>query len=184
MLFRSELVSEGHAFTEGPAVSATGELFFSDLEGSKIHRVDSEGKTSVFVADSKGTNGLAFGPDGRLFGAQRDGNRVVAWTPDGKIKVIADKIRPNDLVVGYNGNLYVTEPRKRTVWLIRSDGSRLAVDNDAKGCNGVVLSPDQSLLYVTDYGGRFVTSYQIREDGTLAHKQPYYYLHQIGRAHV
>ena len=31
-----KLVSEGHQFTEGPAVNGDGELFFTDLEGSEI----------------------------------------------------------------------------------------------------------------------------------------------------
>jgi sugar lactone lactonase YvrE/enterochelin esterase-like enzyme len=172
-----EQVSEGHAFTEGPAVNDKGELFFSDLEGSKIHKVDANGKASVFVADSKGTNGLAFGRDGRLYGAQRDGQQVVAWDMSGKMTVLAKNIRPNDLVVAHNGNVYVTEPRKGTVWLIRPNGEKVAVESDMRGCNGVVLSPDQSLLNVADFGGRFVYSYQVQPDGTLKHKQQYHYLH-------
>jgi gluconolactonase len=62
-----ELVSAGHGFTEGPAVDARGDVFFSDLRARRIHRVDhASGRVSVFKEDSGGANGLMFGPDGRL----------------------------------------------------------------------------------------------------------------------
>jgi sugar lactone lactonase YvrE len=46
-----------------------------------------------------------------------------------------------------------------------------------KYSNGVVLSPDQSLLYVADYASHWVYSYQVEPDGSLTHKQKYYHLH-------
>ena len=46
-----------------------------------------------------------------------------------------------------------------------------------KFANGITLSPDQSLLYVADYGSHWVYSYQVHPDGTLAYKQRYYHLH-------
>jgi sugar lactone lactonase YvrE len=54
----------------------------------------------------------------------------------------------------------------------------VVVDAGLKFPNGVTLSPDQSLLYVCDSRSHWVYSYQIQPDGTLAHKQRYYYLHQ------
>jgi gluconolactonase len=51
------------------------------------------------------------------------------------------------------------------------------VDTGLKFPNGVTVSPDQSLLYVADYGSHWVYSYQIQSDGTLAHKQKYYHMH-------
>src|SRR5690606_27170969 len=55
-----ELVSEGHGFTEGPVVGADGILFFSDIPKSRIHRVAADGTVSVFLEDTKNTNGLTF----------------------------------------------------------------------------------------------------------------------------
>ncbi len=39
------------------------------------------------------------------------------------------------------------------------------------------MSPDQTLLYVSDSRTHWVYSYVIRPDGTLANKQKYYHLH-------
>ncbi len=43
--------------------------------------------------------------------------------------------------------------------------------------NGIVTSPDQTLLMVSDTRGRFIYSFQVQPDGTLRHKQPYGHLH-------
>jgi sugar lactone lactonase YvrE len=51
------------------------------------------------------------------------------------------------------------------------------VDTGLKFANGVTLSPDQSLLYVSDYRSHWVYSYHIKSDGTLTDKQQYYWLH-------
>ena len=61
------LVSEGHQFTEGPAVNKEGEVYFSDPRASTIHRIDSQGQVTLFAEDTGRTAGLMFGPDGRLY---------------------------------------------------------------------------------------------------------------------
>lgn len=81
-----------------------------------------------------------------------------------------------------NGNVYVTEPgwdgtKPSNIWLIKPDGTKTAVDKGLKFSNGVTASPDQSLLYVSDSRSHWVYSYQIEPDGTLKHKQRYYWLH-------
>jgi len=50
------------------------------------------------------------------------------------------------------------------------------VDTGAGTFTGVTLSPDQTLLYVADSTSRWVYSYQIQPDGSLAFKQRYYWL--------
>ena len=173
-----ELLSEGHGFTEGPAVSPKGDLFFSDLPQSKIHRVSQDGKVSLFLEDTSTTNGLAFGPDGRLYGCRTGRGEIVAWNIDTKEEeILATGIRGNDLVVAHNGNLYCTEPGKKTVWLIRP-GAKPQLASDAwSGVNGVTLSPDQTLLYAADFRGRYVWSAQVRADGSLQHVQPFFHMH-------
>ncbi len=174
-----ELVSEGHEFTEGPAVSPSGELFFTDLGAAEIWRVGRDGEVSLFKDDTGGTNGLAFAPDGKtLYGCQRDPGRLVSWNIDsGEMTVHAEKVKPNDVVVAHDGTVYFSEPRSKMIWVIAPGGKPEVASDAFSGVNGVVLSTDQSLVYAADFTGRFVWSGQRKADGTLAFVQPYYHLH-------
>jgi len=176
-----QLVSEGHRFTEGPAVNAKGEVFFTDGANNKIFKIGLDGKIADFVTDSNRGSGQAFGPDGRLYtvnGLQQ----IVAYDAAGKATIIAEGIRGNDIVVANNGNIYVTEPNvpaveQSNVWLIKPTGEKKVIDTGLKYANGVTLSSDQTLLYVDDYRSHWVYSYQLQADGTPRFKQQYYWLH-------
>lgn len=175
-----QLVSEGHGFTEGPAVNARGEVFFTDIPNNRIHKVDLDGKVSVFAEDTGKANGLMFGPDGRLYACANGRKQIVAYDEAGRVAVVAEGLESNDLCVASNGNIYVTDPPNRQVWLIPPSGEKRVVDTNEKGGlafpNGVRLTPDQSLLLVADMRGRFVWSYHIQPDGSLSAKQPYHHL--------
>jgi sugar lactone lactonase YvrE/enterochelin esterase-like enzyme len=178
-----QLVSEGYKFTEGPAANAKGEVFFNDIPNSKTYKIALDGKVSEFIADSKRANGQHFGPDGRLFAVATGEQKILSYDAEGKATTVAEGIAGNDLVVAHNGNLYVTHPlankgETSKVWLIRPDGTKQEVDSGGvRFANGIALSPDQSLLYVADYRSHWIYSYQVQPDGTLAHKQRYYWLH-------
>ncbi len=173
-----QLVSEGHGFTEGPAANAKGEVFFTDIPKSRIHKVGLDGKVTVFAENTGNANGLAFGPDGRLYACANGKKQITAYDTGGKVSVIAEGIDSNDLCVGTNGNLYVTDPPNKQVWLIKPGGAKSVVDKGPGLAfpNGVRLTPDQSLLLVADMRGQFVWSYHIKADGTLAAKQAYHHL--------
>jgi sugar lactone lactonase YvrE len=177
-------VSEGYRFTEGPAVNAKGEVFFTDGLNSRIHKVGLDGKITEFAADTKRASGQAFGPDGRLYAVTGE-KKVVAYDvgkPGSPPAVIAEDINGNDIVVARNGNIYVTEPNvpdvdKSNVWLIKSNGEKKVIDTGLRYANGITLSPDQTLLYVDDYRSHWVYSYQIQPDGSLQYKQQYFWIH-------
>jgi sugar lactone lactonase YvrE len=63
------------------------------------------------------------------------------------------------------------------VILIRPNGEKVVVDTGLRFSNGITMSPDQTLLYVADTRTHWVYSYQIQPDGTLKHKQKFYWLH-------
>jgi len=177
-----ELVAEGYRFTEGPAVNARGEVFYNDVPNSRTYRVGLDGRVSACLADSKRRDGQAFGPDGRLYTAAIAENQILAYDAEGRRSVIAEGIRGNDVVVGHNGTIYVTSPATNgvdpsQVWMIRPDGTKQVVDTGLRFSNGITLSPDQTLLYVADSRTHWVYSFQIRPDGTLQHKQKFYWLH-------
>jgi gluconolactonase len=80
-------------------------------------------------------------------------------------------------VVNHKGELYVTDPENKQVWFIDAKGAKRVVDTGIAEPNGLTLTPDQSLLLVADTKGQLVYSFQVQADGSLAHKQPYFYLH-------
>ena len=49
-----QLVGEGYAFTEAPAVNAKGEVFFADIPKNRVYRVALDGTVSVFKEESGG----------------------------------------------------------------------------------------------------------------------------------
>jgi gluconolactonase len=171
------LVGEGYNFTEGPAATARGELFFSDRKANRIYKVGLDGKVAVFAENAGGPNGMMVGPDERLYVCQTDRQRVAAYEPSGKMTVIASGLEPNDLAVSHQGDIYVTDPGHKQIWLIDRKRNKRVVDTGITFPNGLVLTPDQSQLLVADTRGRFVHSFQVQPDGGLAQKQPFCHLH-------
>jgi gluconolactonase len=138
-----------------------------------------------------GSNGLALDPQGRLVVTAMNDRTVYRLEPNGTRTVLADRFDgkrfngPNDLVVASNGSIYFTD----TVWGLRGaekdparelpfsgfflikDGSvrLLGSDRDAPGtfANGITLSPDEKILYVTA-GGRRTMRYDILPEGGIA----------------
>jgi len=179
-----QLVGEGYGLSEGAAPNARGEVFFTDISNSKAYKIALDGKVTLVRENTNRSNGQAFGPDGRLYVASTGAQQVLAFDAQGKSAVIADGIAGNDLVVAHNGNIYVTHPppgasnEPSKVWLIKPDGSKQVVDTGIRFANGVTLSPDQSLLYVADFRSHWIYSFQVQTDGTLRHKQRYFWLHE------
>jgi hypothetical protein len=173
-----QLVADSCKFTEGPDAAPDGSVFFSDPAQQKIFHVLPDGKVTLFAENTGGADGMAFGPDGRLYAACNQERNIAAWDiTNGKRSVIASDLDPNDLTVANNGNIWFTDHKNHKVWHVAPDGTKKVVDEGLALPNGIVLSPDQSLLYVADTKGQFVWSWQINPDGTLANKQAYFHLH-------
>lgn len=109
-------------FLEGPAADADGNVYFSDVAGNRIMRMDAQGGLSVFRADSGRTNGNCFDAQGRLLscegGEQGPGRRRIVRTDlkTKKIDVLTDRYEgkrynaPNDLCVDTRGRVWFTDP--------------------------------------------------------------------------
>ena len=172
-----QLVSEGHRNTDGPAVNDKGELFFSEPSVSRIHKVGLDGKTTVFAENTSGVNGMMFGPDGRLYGGATRTKQIVAYDAAGATTLIAENVTVNDLAVNVKGDIYFTDSPAKKVWYIPKGGQPRVVDEGIEYPNGVMFSPDQTLLYVSDHAAQLSWTFQIQPDGSLAHKQRYFYVH-------
>ena len=172
-----EEVSSGHRFTEGPAINEKGELFFTDIPNNRIHKVDQSGNVSVFAEETAGANGLMFGPDGKLYTCQNKEKRIARYTSDGEMEVFCDGASCNDLVLLHDGSGYFTDPGNKKVWRFDAEGELSLADEGIERPNGIIVSPDQTLLTVADTNSRFTYSFQIGKNGKLKHKQPYGHLH-------
>ncbi|GAC1342821.1 MAG: hypothetical protein NVSMB14_07320 [Isosphaeraceae bacterium] len=170
-----KLVSEGYKFTEGAATNAKGEVFFTDVPAGKSYKIDLDDKVTEWVADTKNGNGQCLGADGRMYSVAGGSKQLLAYSAEGKAEVVAEGFRGNDLVVRHDGGIYLTEPTREPnqtskVWFVTPKGEKRVVDQGLKFPNGVTLSPDQTLLYVAESGSRWIYSYQIQPDGSLAYK--------------
>jgi len=168
-----ELLGEGYKFTEGPAADADGNVFFTDVPNDRIYKIDTRGEVSLFVENSARTNGLMFGPDGRLYGCRNGERKIVAYAADGSLEIIASDVDSNDIVVSSTGAIYFTDPSHGQVWYVSPNREKRVVAEGLKP-NGVILWPDQSTLVVTDAVEPVLWTFRVEANGSLMYKERYY----------
>ena len=181
-------VAGGFRFTEGPAADRSGNIFFTDLSRSRIHKFSVSGKLSTFRTNSGGANGLFFDRRGNLLVCEGRSRRVTSISPSGRVTVLADRYggkrfnSPNDLWIDPRGGIYFTDPRTGSLQGVEQDGFHVyyispdrrtikrVVDNLVKP-NGVVGTSDGTRLYVADFGGSKTYVYRINADGSVSNRR-------------
>ena len=181
-------LASGFKFTEGPAADKEGNVYFTDVPTSRIHKWSVDGKLSTFLENTGQSNGLYFDNDGNLTACAGGTGKLVSIDPNGNVTVLADSYKekrlnsPNDLWMDPNGGIYFTDPRYGSrenlpqdgehVYYLSSDRkSLIRVIDDMVRPNGVIGTPDGKLLYVADHGANKTYSYKINPDGTLSDKK-------------
>lgn len=181
------------AFTEGPAVDADGNVYFSELRSQRIYKLATSGALSVFREDSNGANGLVFDSEWRLLAceASRDKPRVTRTDlKTGRVEVLADRYEgqplnsPNDLTIDGKGRVYFTDQGRRgnaAVYRIDPDGklTRILAAPEIQTPNGIVVSPDDRTLYLVESNGeeggaRMIRAYDLQPDGTPVNMRVFY----------
>lgn len=170
-----EVAAEGFEFADGLSTDAEGNLYFSDVKGgTAVYKVDLEGTMSEFIGDAPGISGLQWGSDGRLYACVAREQRVVVFEKDGKETELVNEVRPNDLVVTHDGNLYFTMTPTSEIRRIDPAGKMTVVSEGVvTKPNGITLSRNQGTLAVSDHGGKYVWAFRIEKEGTLSHPGNY-----------
>ena len=185
-------LADGFKFTEGPAVDARGNVFFTDQPNNRIHIWSTDGKLSIFRHDNPGrSNGLYFDRHGNLLACADLDNELWQIDMRGNVKVLVKGYKgkklngPNDLWPDPKGGIYFTDPfYKREYWNrgpMEQDGKHvyylkpgyeelIRVTDDLVTPNGIIGTPDGKRLYVADLGDKKTYVYDINPDATLSNK--------------
>ena len=171
-----QMVAEGYQFTDAACADADGNFYFADVaKGTTINKISPDGQAATFLENTPKISGLKFGPDQRLYAcAQGPKKQVVAFeVPSGKMAVLADNVQPNDLAVSRKGFVYFTETGKGQITIIDPKGQVSVGATGINKPNGIILSPDQGILAVSEYGGSNLWVFRVQADGKLAHGSRY-----------
>lgn len=185
-------VGTGYAFTEGPAVDAKGNVFFTDQPNDKIYRWSTNGNIAVYMEGAGRSNGLYVDKKGNLWSCADGNNEMWRIDKNKKHTVVVSRFEgkrlngPNDLWIDPRGGVYFTDPfykrdywqhsepelAKQDVYYLSPDGKTVSVvATDFEQPNGIVGSGDGKLLYVADIRGRKTYVYDILGDGRLGERR-------------
>ena len=176
-----ELVSGDLRRTEGPVAMPDGSLLVS--AANRIAKIDASGNVTTFVEPSGDANAVSFDPQGRLISVERAANNEKVGVLHPARATLVDRYegkpfnRLNDLVVSSRGGVYFTDTAG-IYYLPAVSGvggsTAGAVSRVAQGIpnpNGVILSPDEKVLYANDKDGQYLLAYDVAPDGTLSNRR-------------
>ncbi len=186
-------------------------MLFSTVDEGFIRSYDpASGQIAEYKKHANRINGIAFGPDGRLFACQDGGRRVIQFLPDGTAAVTATRLdgaihnHPSDLVIDRANRIWFSDPFSRVIAfgpqifrpLDHASVLRLELDErhawkivrvtyDTAAPRAVQMSPDEKILYVAEgeagrKGPRELRAYPVSDDLAIG---PYTVLHAFGEDH-
>lgn len=183
-----EKLAGGFKFTEGPAVDASGNIYFTDIPNHLILIWSIDEQLDTFRVNSGRANGLFFDKDENLLVCEGEKGQITSTSPDGNYIPIAIEYngkrfnQPNDLWSDPKGGVYFTDPKYGSddmelfqdgmhVYYISPDHSSvIRVCDDFVKPNGVIGTPDGKTLYVTDAQAKKTYKYDIQKDGSVTNK--------------
>jgi len=178
----------GFVFTEGPAWSHDGYLILSDVPRNALFQLKPGQKAGSLRDNSNGAMGNTFDAQGRLYTCETHSRRVTRTDKKGKVEVLAEKYEgkrlnaPNDIVVRRDGQIYFTDPafgsqqdaRELDFYGVYHLTPRGELDVIAKPTgrpNGIALSPNGRVLYVTNSDERNIRAYDLDRGGAASNER-------------
>lgn len=158
-----------------------GRLWFCNWIERQVVAVGLDGKAEVMATRDPDSHPMGYSvdwlPDGRLLVT---GDKLRRLEPDGSIAVHAEQ-RANEIVVNGRGNIYLNgadfdfvagaPPKPGYIKLVTPDKQLRQVADDIQFPNGMVITPDNRTLIISEsFAGR-LTAFDIDADGGLSNRR-------------
>jgi sugar lactone lactonase YvrE len=177
-----ETLAGGGAFFESPRWHE-GRLWVSDFWAFQVIAVSPDGATEMVAEVPGSPSGLGWLPDGTLLVvSMRD--RTLLRVDDGATVVHADLSahsgpEANDMVVDAAGRAYVStidfmafaDMPPTNLVRVDPDGSVTTAADGLSFPNGLVVTPDGSMLIVAESWAHRLTAFDLLPDGSLANRR-------------
>lgn len=169
------------SFIEGPVFDRQGNLYITDIVFGRVFRIDSQAKWELIVQYDGEPNGMKFMSDDALLITDYKNGLLKLNIQTRKIEPFLTRRNserfkgPNDLVFDSNGNLYFTDqgqtgmhdPTGR-VYRLRPNGQLDLLIDNIPSPNGIVLSPDEKVLFIGVTRGNCIWRAPLLADGSVA----------------
>jgi sugar lactone lactonase YvrE len=158
-----------------------GRLWFCNWIDRQVMAVDLDGKAEVMATRDPESHPMGYSidwlPDGRLLVT---GDKLRRQEPDGSMTVYAEQ-HANEIVVDGRGHVYLNgadfnfaagaPPKPGYIKLVTPDGRLRQVAGDIQFPNGMVITPDNRTLIISEsFAGR-LTAFDIDADGGLSRRR-------------
>jgi gluconolactonase len=164
---------------DGIVATPDGGILMARNNDSDVIKLMPNGKHTVVYQDTDTGGALSENKMGQLFVAER-GLRASIWELAPEHKVLANRYMGgpldciggvlNDIAAASNGGVYFTMggPPNGGLFYAAPDGTVTHYGKDLR-TNGIVLSPDEKTLYVTN--GDSIVALDVQPDGALTHQR-------------
>jgi len=158
-----------------------GRLWFCNWVDRQVVAVGLDGRPELKYVRRPDTHPMGYSidwlPDGRLLVT---GDKLRRQEPDGSMVTHAEQ-HANEIVVDGRGNIYINgadfnfaageAPKPGYIKLITPDGELRQVADDIQFPNGMVITPDNRTLIISEsFAGR-LTAFDIAPDGGLSNRR-------------
>lgn len=164
---------------DGPIATDDGGLLFANNDASNVIRLNPDGSSEI-VYDNLNTSGaLSRNKQGELFVLERGLNPAVTLL-EPESRIFADSYRGepldcvggivNDLAADAKGGVYFTITAAG-FYYADPEGNVTRYGENVVGTNGILLSPEEDVLYVTN--GPVVVAFDVQADGSLSNQRDF-----------
>ena len=168
------------SFLEGPSFDRHGNLYVTDIPFGRVFRISPAGEWKLLTEYDGEPNGLKIHRDGRIFITDYRHGIMVLDAASGNIEPYLERRNSesfkgvNDLFFASNGDLYFTDqgqtglhdPTGR-VYRLSASGKLDCLINTVPSPNGLVMNPEENVLYIAVTRGNCIWRGPLMKDGSL-----------------